>query len=159
MDIIIDWLTAGVSTIIQGVMLVGVVVLLGAVNNMNSAMAYQQAVNIKMQEHTEFNQYDSKHVYKQDIISVILERGGTPTVTLVGSSDNVASWGYDGMSSPLTATEVTNKINETMGVTESNPNAADVKYDSRIVLNDNGSIIEIEFKTCSGDTCGCVGGH
>lgn len=159
MDIIVDWLTTSVATVIQGVMLVSVVVLLGLVNILNSTMAYQQAVNIEIQNHTEFNQYDNKHVYKQDIISVILERGGTPAITLVGKDNATVEWSYNSLASPLTATDVTNKVNEVMGVTTSNPDAASVKYDSRITVNDNGSIIGIEFKECTGTGCGCVGGY
>ena len=68
-------------------------------------------------------------------------------------------WSYQNQSSALTATDVTNTINTVMGATVDNPNAASVKYDSRIIVNDNGAIIGIEFKECSGADCGCIGGY
>jgi len=130
---IADAFTGGVDLFVCGGVIVGIVLLLASINMGNAEIAEQQAMQQTIAEYREYNQYDGKVVYAQDVVSAILMNRGDPEVRVrIGS--NVYAWTETSSPCEWSTVAITNLIDQTR------------MYDAGIVRNANGAIVAYEFK-------------
>lgn len=137
-----DWILTGVNIILQGVLLVAVIAIISSISILNSNMSMQQATNAEMQDYTQYNQFNGKHVRPQDITTAIFQYRGMPAVKVTCDGASYI-WSKNGSASEFTATDINKLVNQ------------NVIYDADIEKDASGSVVAVIFRQCDhGTVCG-----
>lgn len=140
-DTIANLIAEGVDLMIAAVMLVSITAVMSVFMVFNTSVVENQALSAEIQEYRVHNAYENKHVYAQDIVSIIFKSRGYPAVSVQSSKGN-HTWSRVSVPCDYKTGEITKLIDQT------------VIYDSQVVRSVNGEVLRYELKPHT-NGCGC----
>lgn len=124
-------ITTGVDLLVVSILLSVIVGMLSVISTYSASLSAEEAEVEALREYREFNQYDSKVVYAQDVISAILRYRGEPVVSVMDGATK--TWNLASAPCEYTTAAIAEQFSQTK------------QYNAVLVRNASNQVVRIEF--------------